>query len=148
VPLFYVYPERLTVDYPLEAKVDPRPAEGPENTVRLTVEAKAAQSQLTTEDRMWIDPMRSYLIVRREMVGLDTSKSPPVETFKHTFIVEKMERSPRGIWYPTVMRNASDWEENGQKKTHAAVTRHYFDFETKLSDDLFKPLERPGESLE
>jgi hypothetical protein len=147
IPLFYVYPNNLTVDFPLEAKVDPQRADGPTNTVRLTIGGKTSD-RMTSEDRLWIDRERSYLVVRREMVGLDTSKSPPVETFTHTFIVEKAVRSPIGIWYPTVMRTSSRWSEDGQEKKLEAVTRHYFFFDAKFTDELFKPVERPGEPLQ
>ena len=53
-----------------------------------------------------------------------------------------------GIWYPTIMRCVSRWVENGQEKKQEVVTRHYFDFNAKFTDDLFKPVERPGEPLE
>jgi hypothetical protein len=147
-PLLYVYPDKLSVDYPLEAELEPHPSEGPANTVRLIVRGKTAQSNVSSEWRMWIDPARSYMIVRHEITSLDTSKTPPLETLNRTYLVQQADRSPRGIWYPTLIRYTGTWEENGQKKTQATVTRSYFDFDVNFSDDTFKAVELPGEPLE
>jgi hypothetical protein len=146
-PLFYVYPN-AAAEYPWEGVLESHPSDGPANTVRLTLRAKMPQSNVATEHRLWIDAARSYMVVRNEAVNLDTSKTPPRETLNHTFSVEKAERSPRGIWYPTVMRYKSVWEENGEQKKRESVTRHYFDFDARFPDELFKPAERPGEPLE
>jgi hypothetical protein len=97
---------------------------------------------------MWIDPLRSYLIVRHDAANFDASQTPPVETLNHTYLVEKAERSPRGIWHPTLMRYTGYWTENGEKKARESVVRNYFEFNVKFSDDLFKPTDRPHEPLD
>lgn len=35
-----------------------------------------------------------------------------------------------------------------EKHKIETVTRHYLDFDVRLSDDLFRPVKRPGEPLE
>ena len=71
-----------------------------------------------------------------------------MEIVNQSEVVEKADRSPQGIWYPTLMRHISVIERNGEKKTIETITRHYLDFDVKFTDDLFKPVERPGEALE
>jgi hypothetical protein len=71
-----------------------------------------------------------------------------VELINLSEVVETADRSPHGIWYPTRIRHSSVIEHKGKKHNIETVTRHYLDFDVRSSDDLFKPVNRPGEPLE
>jgi hypothetical protein len=134
-PLFVAYPASL-VNYAAlrwAPTLDLEPADGPRNTVKVTL--LTGTPEAPGEERYWIDPQRSHMVVQHEL-----------GTFVE--VVDEADQSPSGLWYPTLMRHTSVVHENGQKKTIETVTRHYLDFDVKFTDDLFKPVERPGEPLD
>jgi hypothetical protein len=46
------------------------------------------------------------------------------------------------------MRYSTRGAGNGKDVPYDVVTRHYFEFPTKFSEDLFRPVERPGEPIQ
>ncbi|MGQ0633859.1 MAG: hypothetical protein ACT4QC_04555 [Planctomycetaceae bacterium] len=134
-PLFVAYPQNLVnvSAFSREPLLEFQPIDGPQDTVKVTLFTGTPEAP--GEERFWVDPQRGHMVVRHE-VG------------EFIQVVEAADRSPGGHWYPTVMRHTSVSTENGQKKTTETVTRHYLDFDVKFTDDLFKPVERPGEPLE
>src|SRR6185295_15341436 len=61
-PLVFAYPEGLdyAANHRQELTVDPDPADGPPNTVKITLRGGAPNSP--SESRYWIDPQRSHMI--------------------------------------------------------------------------------------
>lgn len=144
VPLSIVYPETL-VNYAKDRwdpVVDASPTDGAPNTIKVVLRSTSG------ENRYWIDPQRSHMVVRYEMAHRDETRTPPEYPTRFTSIVEAAERAPSGIWYPTVQRMISSTEENGERKTIESINRHYLDFDMKFPEEIFKPVDRPGESLE
>jgi hypothetical protein len=148
-PLFVAYPYNLVNFLALnwEPVLDLHPADGPVNTVKVILRSGVPDSS-SGEERYWIDTQRSYMVVRHESVTRDAPKAPPVEAINLSEVVETADRSPNGIWYPTRIRHIHVIEPTGKKQTIETVTRHYLNFDVRLSDDLFKPIDRPGEPLE
>ncbi|MFN0052934.1 MAG: hypothetical protein ACKV0T_12160 [Planctomycetales bacterium] len=148
-PLFIAYPQNLVNFSAFRWKpvLDLTPADGPANTVKVILRTGTTGSS-SGEERYWIDAQRSHMVARYESVTWDATNSPPVEVVNLSQVVETADRSPQGIWYPTLIRHISVTEQTGVKKTIETITRHYLDFDVKFTDDLFKPAERPGEPLE
>jgi hypothetical protein len=148
-PLFVAYPWNLVNFRALnwEPVLDLDSADGPLDTVKVILRTGVPGSS-SGEERYWIDTQRSHMVVRHESVTRDATKTPPVEVINLSEVVETADRSPHGIWYPTRIRHSSVIEHEGKKHNIETVTRHYLDFDVRFSDDLFKPVNRPGEPLE
>ena len=148
-PLFVAYPHNLVNFRALnwEPVLDLDRADGPLGTVKVILRTGVPGSS-SGEERYWIDPQRSHMVVRHESVTRDATKTPPAEVINRSEVVETADRSPHGIWYPTRIRHRSVIEHKGKKQNIETVTRHYLDFDVRFSDDLFKPVNRPGEPLE
>ncbi len=148
-PLFVAYPQNLVNFLALnwEPVLDLDPADGPLDTVKVLLRTGVRGSS-SGEERYWIDTQRSHMVVRHESMTRDATKTPPVEVINHSEVVETADRSPNGIWYPTLIRHIFVIEYEGKKHRIETVTRHYLDFDVRFSDDLFKPVKRPGEPLE
>lgn len=148
-PLFVAYPQNLADFHALrwEPVLDLDPADGPMDTVKIILRTGSTGTP-SGEERYWIDTQRSHMVVRHESVTFDASQTVPMEVVNQSEVVEKADRSPQGIWYPTFIRHISVIGQNGEKKkTIETITRHYLDFDVKFTADLFKPVERPGETL-
>jgi hypothetical protein len=148
-PLLLAYPYNLVNFAALhwEPELDLHPADAPAGTVKVIVRTGVTGST-SGEERYWIDTQRSHMVVRHESMTRDSMKTPPGESINHSEVVETADRSPQGIWYPTFIRHISVVEHNGKTLTIESVTRHYLDFDVRVSDDLFKPVNRPAEPLE
>lgn len=112
------------------------PKEGPAGTVLLRVVQSgkprgAKRSSFPAGFRFWIDPSHSYVAMRSEFDyrgGTDT------------FIVEQLERSPQGHWYPTVVRE-KDASTSQEGTTYDRLWHYFLDFNAEIPDELF---ELPG----
>jgi hypothetical protein len=144
-PLYFAYPQNLVQFRSIQSPiiVETTHADGPKNTVKVIVRWESAGNS-TGEDRYWIDTQRSYMVVRHEMVNFDSTQKPPIHEVQLSHVVEMAEQSPSGIWYPSLVRHSS----KGKEQITETLTRHYLDFDVKFPDDVFKPIERPGEPLE
>jgi hypothetical protein len=102
------------------------PERGPDGTVLVEREYLDRRGQPHKQDlhRFWIDPVNGYLVMRSEMVDLD---SDPPEVMQFREILE-YDRSPRGHFFPTVLK----WDEAG--KMH-----YYVDFDVDIDEAIFSP---------
>jgi hypothetical protein len=77
--------------------------------------------------------------------AIDKDSDVPPERKHDTYEYGDFQQSPRGIWYPTVVRrkNAS-WNENKQGQTvfRDVVNHYWLDFGADLPDSLFTPTSR------
>ena len=140
-PLMVAYPQRLLSvgGFQSQPLLEFRPVDGPADTIKITVRAGSPDTTTSVVDRYWIDPNRSHMVVRHESVRFDVRFSTDVE---------QADRSPSGIWFPTLVRHTTIIKQGDETKTVDGVTRHYLDFNVKFSGELFRPDERPGEPLE
>lgn len=148
-PLFVAYPQSIvdTAAYQSEPVLDHAPSDGPTGTIKLILPMRSGVPAVPrAENRYWIDPHRSHMVVRHELVTFNARKTPPAEVIDLLEVVEDAAQSPSGIWYPTRMRHSSFADNDGESKIET-ITRHYLDFDVKFSDDLFKPIPRTGEAL-
>ncbi len=102
------------------------PGDGPEGTVLVEREYSDRRGQPLKQDidRYWIDPVNGYLVMRYEMIDLD-SDPPAVMQFRE---ITSFERSPIGYYYPTALQ----WDEAG-------LMYYYVDFEVNIDDAIFTP---------
>lgn len=121
----YPVPPIGTQIYTVEVK--PNQEKGLEGTTllhaRLSKEYARSSARL---QRYWIDPTRTYLVMRYDIDEWDDPKQPMIRRQ-----VEKLNRSPSGIWYPEVI--------NGNLPV---TMQYYLDFKAELPDKLFTPTER------
>jgi hypothetical protein len=125
-----------------EFLVDPRPADGPPETVRLHVrDVHSDDPNQPDFYRLWIDPKQNHLALQAMTSVFDPSGphskngSPTKIAYVETKILTDLAQSPSGFWYPTrVVRKTS-----GNNKVQQ-VTRFLLDFQARIPDELFQPL--------
>jgi hypothetical protein len=122
-------------------ELDPHPKEGPPDAVPFTYRSSRIDSSRPQTLRYWIDPARSYLLVREEVLYAkapgDAKGPPPRDRIR---IVEQAAQGPNGVWYPTVIRDKGSWDlENNKTYRHDEVWRYYLDFGADMPDLLFQP---------
>jgi hypothetical protein len=125
-----------------EFSIEPRPADGPRGTIRISVRDARSQDAMRPDlNRLWIDPEKNHLAMRAEASVFDSAgpKSkdgmPTKMAFLDTQILTDLDRSPGGFWYPTrVVRKTSNFP--GEQ-----VTRFVLDFQAEIPDALFRPAE-------
>lgn len=141
-PELYAYPMTLIAPSShFTVEIDPHPAEGPNDSLLLkylaTPEFKIDGAFF--DNRYWVDPgkgyaTRQYLLADGHQAGASRSDAYTMEDF---------ERSPRGIWYPTLVRRKVKMDpppaENWMDETG---TRFFLDFEAEIPDELFRPVDR------
>lgn len=138
----YGYPDTLGPPSNLfTVEIDPHPAAGPRASllIRYRATRELKDGAVYRDCRYWIDPAKDY-VTRQYVVG-DANEGGVSESDSYT--MEDFERSPRGIWYPTIVRRrvtmdpppAENW--NGD-----TVTRFFLDFEAEIPDELFRPVDR------
>ena len=117
-----------------EFLLDPHPADGPPQTVRLRVRDTRPSDRPSPDfHKLWLSPERSYIAVRSESPVLE-SINPPKVAYIDTRILEGLARSPSGSWYATrVRRKTSNFN------TEQVWTFHV-DFEVQMPDEMFQPL--------
>jgi hypothetical protein len=122
--------------------VDPKPADGPPNTIRLTVRDTNIDGPAPPDlFRFWIDPEKNYLVLRAE-TAVSSNGGGPRRTVDHieVNILEDFARSPSGFWYPTRVRRQTPVNDFNKVESGDAVTRFALDFKAPLPDELFQPL--------
>jgi hypothetical protein len=153
-PEFWAYPDMPVPSEQFEAALETRAAKGTPGTVALIVRMSKAESghhggEAFRWHRYWVDPTRDYVLLRAEWstrfpedagVGdADPAEAPGfVEV---SFEGEKYERSPSGVWYPTLARQ----QRRGQDgKYTEEFYRFRLDFPVEIGEDHFKPAPRTG----
>jgi hypothetical protein len=119
--------------------IDPKPADGPPGTVRISVRDSQFQDGKRPDlYRLWIDPEKNHVAMRAESSVFDSSSprtkngSPTKIAYVDTQILTDLDRSPSGFWYPTrVVRKTSNF-------TNEQVTRFMLDFRAEIPDSLFE----------
>lgn len=127
-PEFYAYPT-LPIGQHVRTKVIANPDSGPTDTVLVECAFTTDQGlNAARASRFWIDPSRSFVAMRRED---DFGNDEP-----QPYIIEKLAQTPRGIWYPMIMR----WKVGkGRSPAYDQVRHFYLDFKTEMPDSLFRP---------
>lgn len=141
-PELYAYPVTLNAPSNLfTVEIDSRPAGGPSDAFLVKY---LAAPELKTEGvfrdcRYWVDPGKGYVTRRFVLAG---SKQDGVSQ-SDAYSMEDLERSPRGIWYPTLVRRKVTQDPPPEGNwTDETVHRFFLDFEAEIPDDLFRPVDR------
>ena len=130
-PEFYAFPA-LPIGQHVIAKVIANPDSGPTDTVLVECAFTNAQGlNAARASRFWIDPSRSFVTMRSE-AEFGSAETQP-------YIIEKLARTPRGLWYPEVMRwKVGKVHDDGRSPTYDQVKHFYLDFTTEMPDSLFE----------
>lgn len=128
------YPMNLSTElgsWPsVSAHLDHNGENGPAGSVRIELLHQDGRGRQRQE--FWLDPTRGYVLLKEEATDLpragdDPSKASGRSHGIHEF--EGLRQSPRGVWYPTVVR----WSPAGSPQTYY----YHLDFNVEVSDDLF-----------
>jgi hypothetical protein len=141
--VWHAYPTPPIPSALFTGQLDVHPREGPPDTVMLTVRMVPSQGNSPGAyrwERYWLDPSRSYLVLRTERSlhlpeeAADTQSGPDL-----VLVAEKMDRSPSGLWYPTLV-NEKMRGVDGQVSEQ--FYRFALDFKGDFADNVFKPAPR------
>jgi hypothetical protein len=117
-------------------ELDRAPKEGPSGTLLLTGRVTGSAEYALLRHRCWVDPQRSYATLRYELDGGPNAA-------KSIDIMDRLEQSPTGVWYPTMVRTEriAPAPKPGEppQQSSGAVTWYYVDFKAELPDRLFEP---------
>jgi hypothetical protein len=119
-----------------EFLLEPKPTDGPPQTIRLRVRDTRFPAQERPDlYKLWLDPRQDYLALRAESSVFESlTTKPPKIAFVDTSVIESIARSPLGHWYPTrVLRKTSDSKSE-------QIKRYLLEFDVPIPDDLFRPL--------
>jgi len=113
--------------------VDTRPAHGPPGCVLIESLGVTSGRDATTGERVWVDPTRGYLVLRRETIT-GAADDPGVSS---ALEVTDMAQSPSGRWYPTRLHviGAAVQRETGEKRDY--YVNYYLDFDAAFPVGLF-----------
>jgi hypothetical protein len=95
--------------------------------------------------QLWLDPDHGFAVVRRkthfppEPIHQENAKVASIEVEVDEY--EEFKRTPRGIWYPTLVRRKSQ-KRDGTLVLDVQVTHFAIDFNIELPDKLFTPTNR------
>jgi hypothetical protein len=127
------HPSVYVPDSDREFFLDPKPGDGPPNTVRLRVRnSRSKDPQRPDLYRLCVDPEKNYLSLKSETSVFDGGNMQGKIAFVDTYAIADLGRSPSGFWYPTrVLRktSGSDFEQ---------FTRFALDFQAVIPDSLFE----------
>ena len=109
MPDLHAYPPTMGMpSQQLSISLDDKPKEGPIGSVLVNYQATAQfhDPQAYRTQSYWLDADRGYMTLQYEFsglpVGADDSAALPLK--KEMYVMEKPARSPRGYWFPTVVR--------------------------------------------
>ena len=141
LPDLFAYPQLPLPSQQFEGRLERSPREGPTDSVLVTAQLTHPDqtANIYHQCRYWIDPLRSYATVQYELSDLrGPQASDPGAMTKDTFIMERLEQTPSGVWYPTVVRRKNCIKPEG-KPALDMVTRFYMDFKADVPDSVFEP---------
>ncbi|MFT5095831.1 MAG: hypothetical protein ACI93T_004690, partial [Porticoccaceae bacterium] len=128
-PEFYAY-RTLPIGQHFDATVVVNPETGPENSILVECRStRKSGSDANYQARYWVDPSHSFVAMRSEM-GSGTVEPRP-------YIMEELAQTPRGLWYPTIMRWKVGRIRDGQPPVYDQIIHFYLDFKTEMPDSLF-----------
>ncbi|HWB08075.1 MAG TPA: hypothetical protein VG826_02435 [Pirellulales bacterium] len=126
------------------ATLETQPNDGPADSLLVHYQATGAvKDESTFRDlRYWVDPGKGDVTLQERLAG---ARDPDGSTTTVTRTSEEFERSPRGIWYPTLVRETVVRDPPGapSQESEERVTRFFLDFEADVPDELFQPVDRP-----
>src|SRR5262249_50721611 len=130
MPEFHGYPRLNTSSELYVATLDTQPKVGPAGPVLSDVKASKGLGLNTYHrSRCWIDPTRSHLAMQYELGDCKIQGQNGVESLVRRKVMENLEKSPRGIWYPTVVRLKfihTDLGKEAAKPTRVEEQAFYF----------------------
>jgi hypothetical protein len=133
MPATWCYP--ITFNPPndrTEEIVNPKPSEGPPNTILVTSRLVHPRANEIPFQLFWLDPLRGYAVVRRDLRNTDPAK-PPTDR-DHQDLMDRWEQTPNGVWYPTRV--------NAGSLSRKTWYHFFLEFPTDMPDDLFQPAKR------
>jgi hypothetical protein len=142
---------RLTEGAPeMRVELDAHPKESPSGAILVTAHYSGRDLHRPQTLRYWIDPARSYLTVREDVlyskVPAGAKSQPPRDQIR---VVEQAAQTPNGIWYPTVIRDKGHWDfDNSKTYRHDDVWRYYLDFGADIPEAVFQPVTRSKQGRE
>jgi RNA polymerase sigma factor (sigma-70 family) len=138
LPELFGYPTPPVPSAQFTAELDRAPTDGPPGTVLVTATATSQlQANAYRRDRYWVDPLRGYVTLKR--VIDDGPGDPPENKPRVTYVMERLEQTPTGVWYPTLVRTTS---AAGTQRSPELLTWFFLDFTADLPDRLFEPCDR------
>jgi len=141
-PELYAYPMTLVAPSSrFTVEIDPHSAEGRNDSLLLkylaTPEFKIDGAFFDV--RYWVDPGKGY--ATRRYILADCHQAGASRSDAYT--MDDFERSPRGIWYPTLVRRKVTMDPPpAENWTDETGTRFFLDFEAEIPDELFRPVDR------
>lgn len=106
--------------------INTHPADGPPGCVLVESRGTTGGRGPAIGERVWLDPTRGYLVLRRESRG-----SPSME-------VMDVAQSPSGRWYPTRLRVIGGRRSRETGETEDSYVNYHLDFNAEFPDDLFE----------
>lgn len=142
LPLYFAYPPSIAdlINLDPNPKLETTPENGPKGTVLLSYTIEDDNAALASTHRFWIDPKRSHIVMKYELI-----EGPLPGSSHFTVTIEELAKSPRGIWYPTLMSHKNVYDKDGETIEQESITRHYLDFDTEFPDGVFEPKELPDD---
>ena len=120
-PDFYAYGQTPLPSLNQQVTLTANPETGPPGSVLLATKRIG---------RVWLDPARSHVALRYE------SK---VEGRTFRYLMDRFDRTPSGVWYPTFVRwQRADAEAEGGFVDNFGY-RIFVNFDVDLPDELFEP---------
>jgi hypothetical protein len=141
-----VFPDRFGIAG-FHYEFDPDPADAPGCVVWKLSARLATAEPLVGHEWYYIDPQKGDAVIRAELFSLppDATVSPEATPMRSTSVMDGYRQAPTGFWYPTRVRETmSTLDPNAPQKAPekphrmTQTIRYHFDFDTKLSDSLFK----------
>ena len=97
------------------------------------------------KSQLWLDSDHGFAVVRKKIhfppdpTPQDNAKVASIEVEVDEF--DEFKRTPRGTWYPTLMRRKSQ-KRDGTLVLVVQATHFAIDFNSELPDRLFTPSNR------
>jgi len=113
--------------------IEAKPLDGPRATIMLYGRNPLVPNAGPDHFRVWLDPAAGYLSKRVEVRVVDDKDHSKV-AYIDTHIIEAFEKSPKGRWYPTKVRQLATGGD------YEFVRTFYVDFEAVAPDESFEPL--------
>jgi hypothetical protein len=138
LPEIQGYPDLLGPSPSVSIELDAHPKEGPPGTV-LLIARPTAQKAAPGDGRIfryWIDPAKSYIVMRHERTDSDPEPGKPKSLER--YVVDRVAQAPNGVWYPIVVRREYLSGVQGKEKRGEETWTFSIDFQTEIPDDLFK----------
>jgi hypothetical protein len=117
-----------------EFLLDTKPSDGPPGTIRLRVrDTRFPDPGHPDLYKLWINPAQSFIVLRSE-TSVFESTNPPKIAYVDSRVLEGLERSPSGLWYPTRVRRKTSNLNSEQ------VWTFHVEFDVPMPDEMFLPL--------